>query len=127
MNNLSGGNNGLHWEICLIHILYDALGDRHRGTFPGLNGCNRTVLIISHIIKRRNVDTLDFSGGTGKSGEVEYTVNQLGADRVVFGTDLSEVSFAVPYGRLVEAKISDEDKAKILYRNTMKLYYGREV
>ncbi len=70
---------------------------------------------------------VDFSGGTGKSGEVEYTVKQLGADRVVFGTDLSEVSFAVPYGRLVEAKISDEDKAKILCKNTMKLYYGKEV
>lgn len=68
---------------------------------------------------------VDFSGGTGKSGEVEYTVNQLGADKVVFGTDLSEVSFAVPYGRLVEAKISDEDKEKILYHNTMKLFYGK--
>ena len=77
----------------------------------------------------RGIDNVyvDFSGGTGRAGEVEYTVSQLGADKVLFGTDLSECSFAVPYGRLLEAKISDADKEKILYKNTMKLYYGKEV
>ena len=70
---------------------------------------------------------VDFSGGTGKAGEIEYTVNQLGADKIVFGTDLSEVSFAITYGRLMEAKITDAEREKILYKNTMKLYYGKEV
>ena len=70
---------------------------------------------------------VDFSGGTGKSGEVEYALEQLGEDRILFGTDLSACSFATPYGRLMEAKISDEAKEKILYKNTEKLFWGDNV
>ena len=70
---------------------------------------------------------VDFSGGSGKAGDIEYTVRHLGADKVLFGTDLSECSFGAPYGRLMESSITDEEKQMILYKNTMKLFYGKEV
>lgn len=32
---------------------------------------------------------VDFSGGTGRAGEVEYAYSQLGEDKILFGTYLS--------------------------------------
>lgn len=68
---------------------------------------------------------VDFSGTTGRAGEVEYAVEHIGADRILFGTDLSECSFSIPYARLYEARVSDEVRRKILYENTVKLFDRR--
>ena len=81
---------------------------------------------VQNVYGLKNV-YVDFSGTSGRAGDIEYTVRHLGAERVLFGTDLSACSFGVPYGRLLESKITEEEKAKILYKNTLKLFYGKEV
>lgn len=73
---------------------------------------------------------VDVSGSPSRAGEVEYAVRHLGSQRVMFGTDLSACSFAIPYGKVIEAKISDSDKENILYKNTVRLFdklYAGEV
>jgi len=65
---------------------------------------------------------VDISGTGSRAGDVEYTVKQLGGDRVLFGTDLSESSFALPYGKVLGARVTQETKEKIFYRNTLKLF-----
>lgn len=81
---------------------------------------------VQNVYGLKNV-YVDFSGTSGRAGDIEYTVRHLGAERVLFGTDLSACSFGVPYGRLLESKITEEEKAKILYKNSLKLFYGKEV
>lgn len=65
---------------------------------------------------------VDVSGSTGRTNEIEYTLEILGENRVLFGTDLPGCSFAIPYGKVLEADVSDEVKEKILYKNTEKLF-----
>ena len=65
---------------------------------------------------------VDVSGTTNRTNEIEYTVENLGEDRVLFGTDLPGCSFAIPYGKVLEADISSEAREKILYKNTQKLF-----
>lgn len=65
---------------------------------------------------------VDVSGSTARRGEVEYAVGHLGEDRVLFGSDITGCSFAVPYGKVLDANVTDEVKEKILYKNAMKLF-----
>ena len=65
---------------------------------------------------------VDVSGSPDKTNEVEYAVENLGADRVLFGSDLSGICFAVPYGKVLGAEISEEDREKIFYKNTLKVF-----
>jgi uncharacterized protein len=63
---------------------------------------------------------IDTSGGQPVSGMVEYAVKQLGAERVLFGSDAYGVrgrDQACQIGRIIYADISDADKEKILYSN----------
>lgn len=80
---------------------------------------------VQNVFELKNV-YVDFSGSTGRSGDLEYTVRHLGAERVLFGTDLSAISFGAPYGRLIESDLTDEQKQMILYKNALKLFYGKE-
>ena len=64
---------------------------------------------------------VDTSGGWPESELVEYAVRQLGADRIVFGSDYVGRDYAVQLGRVLGARISDEEKEKILWKNATKL------
>lgn len=67
---------------------------------------------------------VDVSGSTARRGEVEYAVEHLGEDRVLFGSDATGCSFAIPYGKVLDARISDGAKRKILCDNAMKFFCG---
>ena len=67
---------------------------------------------------------VDVSGSTARRGEVEYAVEHLGEDRVLFGSDITGCSFAVPYGKVLDARVSCEAREKILWKNAQKLFKG---
>ena len=67
---------------------------------------------------------VDVSGSTARRGEVEYAVRHLGEDRVLFGSDMTGCSFAIPYGKVLDARVCDEAKKKILYKNSLTLFKG---
>ena len=62
----------------------------------------------------------DISGTPIGKGEIDYAVNQVGVDRLLFGTDM-------PYGgrqcvaQVEDSSLSEKDKEKIYYRNSMKV------
>jgi predicted TIM-barrel fold metal-dependent hydrolase len=56
-------------------------------------------------------------------GVMEKLVEIAGADRIVFGTDAPLMDPGYQLGRVLTAKISPEDKEKILYRNAVKLFH----
>ena len=63
----------------------------------------------------------DIGGSVADAGMVEYAVRVLGPDRVLFGTD-NLVWAAV--GRLIDAELSIDDKAKIIRYNAERIGLG---
>lgn len=55
------------------------------------------------------------------SGIIEKMVNAIGSERVLFGTDLPWYDPNYAIGSVLCAKISDEDKKNILYKNAKRL------
>lgn len=64
---------------------------------------------------------IDTSGGQPVAGIVEYAVEKLGAERVVFGSDECGRDFSCQIGRILGANISARDRALILGGNAARL------
>lgn len=83
-----------------------------------LSGCEaRGVLAIRDL---PNV-VVDTSGGTPVDGLVEFAVAELGADRVLYGSDLPGRAASVAIERIRGANLSRTDKEKILYGNAARI------
>jgi predicted TIM-barrel fold metal-dependent hydrolase len=54
-------------------------------------------------------------------GNVEWFVKEMGADRVLFGTDMPFYDPSHVIARVALADITEEEKKDIFYRNTAKL------
>lgn len=65
---------------------------------------------------------LEITGSIIVYGTLERMVRRLGADRVLFGTDLPFIDPRPQLGRVAFAKISDEEKRQILGRNAQKVF-----
>jgi uncharacterized protein len=68
---------------------------------------------------------LDLSGDCYALGLVEYLVEQAGADRILFGTDLNWIDPRTHIGRVLDAEIPAADKEKILRSNAQRLFHLR--
>lgn len=64
---------------------------------------------------------VDNSGTLVGSNDINYAVKLLGVDRVLFGSDMG-IAFAGPYGQILEADLTQEEREKILWKNTAKLF-----
>lgn len=87
-------------------------------------------LIIAHLGSEEHIEAIrkakhqniytDTSGYASITNNLlEYAVQQIGADKIFFGTDTYSAGFQ--RGRVEYASISDEDKQKILRGNAVKL------
>ena len=63
----------------------------------------------------------DVSGGDPEATIVEFGVQELGAERIVFGSDAPGRSFGVQLGKVLGANISDEAKELILHGNAERI------
>lgn len=63
---------------------------------------------------------VDFSGSSYRSDELPYTVENVGVDRILFGTDCP-INCTVSLGQLDEIELSEDDKDKIRYKNALKI------
>src|SRR5690606_13496487 len=64
---------------------------------------------------------IDTSGGYPEDGLVEYAVEHLGADNVIYGSDLPIRESSTKIGSVLGARIPESAKAKILFHNTARL------
>ena len=76
---------------------------------------------IADIAPYRNVYA-DVSGGEPEAGILEFAVQELGAERIVFGSDAPGRGYAVQLGKVMGANISDDAKEMILWKNAGRLY-----
>jgi predicted TIM-barrel fold metal-dependent hydrolase len=83
-----------------------------------LTGCGvRGVLAVK---AHRNV-VVDTSGAAPESGLVEFAVAQLGAQRVLYGSDAPIRDFAVAIARITGSALDAATKRKILHDNAAAL------
>lgn len=64
---------------------------------------------------------VDLGGGDPAAGFTEMAVRELGADRVLFGSDAGGRSFASQLAKVYGARISDEDRRKIFSENLKRI------
>jgi len=61
----------------------------------------------------------DFSGSIFRRDDIDYAVEQIGAERILFGTDMCGGSFLINKGQVEEASLTDEQRELIYYRNAL--------
>jgi predicted TIM-barrel fold metal-dependent hydrolase len=64
---------------------------------------------------------LEVAGGYPTRGGVEMAVRELGAERVIYGSDVTGRSFASQLGKVHGARISEREKALIFRENFHRL------
>jgi predicted TIM-barrel fold metal-dependent hydrolase len=83
-----------------------------------LTGCGvRGVLAVKSC---PNV-VVDTSGAAPEAGLIEYAVGQLGAGRVLYGSDVPVRDFGVAIARITGSRLNATTKQKILYDNARAL------
>ena len=65
--------------------------------------------------------SIDTSGSQPFRGVIEYAVDKIGSNRVVFGSDVRVRDFPSQLGRVLGAEINAADRENILYRNAERL------
>jgi hypothetical protein len=63
----------------------------------------------------------EIGGGYPTTGMVEMAIRELGAERVIFGSDVTGRSFASQLGKVHGAAISEKQKALIFSENFRRL------
>jgi predicted TIM-barrel fold metal-dependent hydrolase len=64
---------------------------------------------------------VDLCGSYGELGMVEYAVERMGADRVLFGSDMPGSDVYHNLGKVTGASISQEERAMILHDNAARI------
>ena len=114
-----------HSAVVLMHpqhiLEMPGLADK----YPGMK------LIIAHLSSMEHIEAaatakhgniyVDTSGsGVTLNNIIEYAVQQLGSEKLLFGTD--SYSCAYSFGRIALADLPLEDKENILYKNALKMF-----
>lgn len=73
------------------------------------------------VARRPNV-YLDLTGSALWYGALEYMVGKVGSGRILFGSDNPFLDPRPPLGRVLMARISDDDKRRILGLNARELF-----
>jgi len=66
---------------------------------------------------------LDLTYSREHTNMIEQFVTEIGADRIVWGSDVPTFSMSQQLGKILFARISDDDKHQILYRNAARLFH----
>ena len=65
---------------------------------------------------------VDTSGCTHRAGFTEFAVGELGADRILFGSDMWARAFGTQIAKITGSQITESEKELILYRNQERVF-----
>ncbi len=94
----------------------------------GHDELNQTFVLQTEAIKQAaagNVYTDTSSSSSVFSGLIEYAVNEIGADRILFGTDSPCYFSPMQKARIQYAEIDQAAKEAILWKNAERLFTDR--
>ena len=83
-----------------------------------LTGCGYRGVLEAKGVENLVVDT---SGGYPEAGILDYALEHLGADHIVYGSDLPIRETGVTLGRIVGTPMSASEREKILIGNTRRI------
>jgi len=63
---------------------------------------------------------VDISSSIYRADDLNYTVENIGVDRVLFGTDCP-IAYSSCIGQVLEADLTNEEKDRIFYKNALKV------
>lgn len=115
---------------CVIQIHTNAkemayLADKFPGTtivFPHLGAAQKDIFERIAVVAAHKNAHIDLSGsGIERVGILERAVKEIGADRVLYGSDFTINEPTGVIGRIRNAFLSAEDREKILFRNVERL------
>jgi predicted TIM-barrel fold metal-dependent hydrolase len=121
----------------LIHAFHKAIGQLPNETL-GENVANLALkypearIIMAHlgansyrelkpIRKCKNVWT-DYSGTLFRRDELDYAKETLGAERLLFGTDMDLASFLLKLGQLDDSNFTPGEREMVLYKNALTVF-----
>lgn len=64
---------------------------------------------------------VDISGSLFRRDEIDYTKKLIGAERILFGSDMPGASYLANIGQVEEADLTEEEKALVYYKNALHL------
>jgi predicted TIM-barrel fold metal-dependent hydrolase len=85
-------------------------------------GRYRGHLAAVELARRRRGVLLDTAGDCYTMGLIEYLVDRAGADRVLFGSDLTWIDPRTQLGMILDAAVPAEAKRKILGANAARVF-----
>jgi predicted TIM-barrel fold metal-dependent hydrolase len=90
--------------------------------FPHLGGSAKDIFARIDLIARHRNTYIDLSGsGIERVGILERAVKEIGADRVLYGSDFTINDPSAVIARVKNAFLTSDDREKILYRNVERL------
>jgi predicted TIM-barrel fold metal-dependent hydrolase len=90
--------------------------------FPHLGGSAKDIFARIELIARHKNTHIDLSGsGIERVGILERAVQEIGSDRVLYGSDFTINEPSAVIARVNNAFLTAEDREKILYRNVERL------
>ncbi len=90
--------------------------------FPHLGGSKEDIFARIGIVARHKNTHIDLSGsGIERVGILEKAVKEIGADRVLYGSDFTINEPSAVLVRVKNAFLTAEDREKILFRNVERL------
>ncbi|MBN1352129.1 amidohydrolase family protein [candidate division KSB1 bacterium] len=115
-------------------VLFHTYGEKHLSSITKIaDNYKRLKILLGHsgiVDEERYIDAarkcaniyLETCASMAWYGLIERLVQKAGADRVVFGTDMPFMSPDQQIGRILFAKISDEEKRNVLGLNAEHLF-----
>lgn len=113
----------LHKAFVLMHPQHIEAMPKFADKYPDMK------LIIAHIGEMGQIEAIekakygniytDTSGGASAYNNIiEYAVERIGSDKILFGTDT--YAFAFQFGRIALSDLKIEDKENILWKNALR-------
>jgi hypothetical protein len=85
-------------------------------------GRYRGHMAAAELARRYSNVLLDTAGDCYTLGLVEYLVEHAGADKVLFGSDLTWLDPRTQLGMILDAEVTTDDKQKILRANAARVF-----
>lgn len=111
--------------VVLMHPQHISEMTAFADKYPGMKLIIAHLSSMEHITAAANarhgniyVDTS--ASGLTRNNILEYAVEQIGSERILFGTDTYSCAYA--YGRIALADLSREDKENIFWKNAVRLF-----